>query len=70
VGGGQGEFPASVAGRLVELLAQPVPLGPQLRRGQPLEIGAVGGVDGQGLAAIPRQGLGELQVGIRLLLIG
>ena len=51
-------------------MAEPVPLGPQLGRGQPLEIGAVGGVDGQGLAASPRQGLGQLQVGIRLVAVG
>ena len=61
---------AAVAGGLVELAAQPVPLGPQLGRGQPLEIGAAGGVDGQGLAASPRQGLGQLQVAVGLLPVG
>jgi hypothetical protein len=30
VGGRPGQFPAAVAGSLVELAAQPVPLGPQL----------------------------------------
>jgi hypothetical protein len=69
VGGGPGEFAAAVAGGLVELLAKPVPLGPQLTSGQPLEIGAVGGVDGQGLVPSSGQGLGQLQVGIRLLSI-
>jgi hypothetical protein len=38
VGGGPGQFAAAVAGGLVELAAQPVPLGPQLRGGQPLQI--------------------------------
>jgi len=69
VGGGPGEFAAAVAGGLVELLAKPVPLGPQLTSGQPLEIGAVGDVDGQGLVPSSGQGLGQLQVGIRLLSI-
>jgi hypothetical protein len=53
VGGGPGQLAAAVTGRLVELAAQPVPFGPQLRRGQPLEIGAGGGVDGQPLATRP-----------------
>ena len=70
VGGGPGQLPAAVAGGLVELAAQPVPLGPQLGRGQPLEIGAAGGVDGQGLAASPGQGLGQLQVAVGLLPVG
>jgi hypothetical protein len=52
------------------MLAKPVPLGPQLGRGQPLEIGAGGGVDGQGLAAGPGQGLGQLQVPVGLLPVG
>jgi hypothetical protein len=51
LGGGQGllavdggplELAGAVAGRLVEQAAQPVPLGPQLGRGQPLEIGLLG----------------------------
>jgi hypothetical protein len=67
VGGGPGEFAAAVAGGLVEPLAEPVPLGPQLTRGQPLQVRAGGGVDGQGLATSPGQRLSELQVGIRLL---
>jgi hypothetical protein len=67
VGGGPGQLAAAVAGGLVELVAQPVPLGPQLRGGQSLEIGTVGGVDGQGLAARPGQGLGQLQVAVRLV---
>jgi hypothetical protein len=70
VGGGPGQVAAAVAGGLVELLAEPVPLGPQLTSGQPLEIGAAGGVDGQGLPAGPGQGLGQLQIGIRLLSVG
>jgi hypothetical protein len=41
VGGGPSEFAAAVAGSLIELAAKPVPLGPQLRRGQALEIRAV-----------------------------
>jgi hypothetical protein len=44
VGGGPFELAAAVAGGLVELATKLVPLGPQLRRGQPLEIGAAGGV--------------------------
>ena len=32
VGGGPGQLPAAVAGGLVELAAQPIPLGPQLGR--------------------------------------
>jgi hypothetical protein len=39
-GGGPGKLPAAVTGGMIQLAAQPVPLGPQLRRGQPLEIGA------------------------------
>jgi hypothetical protein len=66
VGGGPGELAGAVAGGLVELVAEPVPLGPRLRRGQPLEVGAAGSVDGQGLAASPGQGLGQLQIGIGL----
>ena len=46
VGAGPGELAGAVPGSLVELVAQPVPLGTQLGRGQPLEIGVVGGVDG------------------------
>ena len=42
VGGGPGQLAAAVAGGLVELAAEPVPLGPQLGRGQPLEIGLLG----------------------------
>jgi hypothetical protein len=59
-----------VAGGLVELAAQPVALGPQLGRGQPLKIRAAGGVDGQGLAARPGQGLGQLHIPIGLLAVG
>ena len=70
VGGGPGQLPAAVAGGLVELPAEPVPLGPQLGRGQPLEIGAAGGVDGQPLAASPGQGLGQLQIAVGLVPIG
>jgi hypothetical protein len=54
VGGGPGQLAGAVAGGLVELAAEPVPLGPQLGRGQLLEIGAALGVDGQGLATSPR----------------
>jgi hypothetical protein len=45
VGAGPGELAGAVAGGLVELAAQPVPLGPQLGRGQLPEIQAVGSVD-------------------------
>ena len=55
VGDDPGQLAGTVAGGLIQLAAQPVPLGPQLGRGQPLEIGAAGGVDGQGLAARPGQ---------------
>jgi hypothetical protein len=70
VGGGPGQLAAAVAGGLVEPLAKPVALGPQPGRGQPLEVQAAGGVDGQGLAPSSGQGLGQLQVAIRLLPIG
>jgi hypothetical protein len=70
VGGGPGEFLAAIPGGLVELAAQPVPLGPQLGRGQPPQIRAAESVDGQGLAARPGQGLGELQVPIGLVAVG
>jgi hypothetical protein len=69
VGGDPGQLAGAVLGGLIQLAAEPVPLGPQLTSGQPLEVGAVGGVDGQGLAPSSGQGLGELQVGIRLLSI-
>jgi hypothetical protein len=67
VDGGPGQLPAAIPGGLIELAAQPVPLSPQLRRGQPLEIGAAGGVDRQRLAANPGQGLGQLHIPVRLL---
>jgi hypothetical protein len=70
VGGHPGQLMGAVSGGLVELLAEPVPLGPQLRHGQPLEVGAAGRVDSQRLAAGPGQGLGQLQVAIGLLPIG
>jgi hypothetical protein len=35
VGGGPGQLVAAVVGGLIELQAEPVPLGPQLGRGQP-----------------------------------
>jgi hypothetical protein len=70
VGGSPFQLPTAVAGGLIQLAAQPVPLGPQLRRGQPLEIQTAGGVDGQGLPTGPRQGLGQLQVAVGLLPIG
>jgi hypothetical protein len=70
VGAGPGQLPAAISGHLVELATQPVPLGPQLRCGQPLEVGAALGVDGQGLAAGPGQGLGQLQVGVGLVAVG
>jgi hypothetical protein len=38
--------------------------------GQPLEIGAAGGVDGQPLAPSPGQGLGQLEVGVGLVSVG
>jgi len=67
VDGGTGQLAAAVAWGLVELAAQPIPLGPQLGRGQPYEIRAAGGVDGQPPPAGPGQGLSQLQIGIRLL---
>jgi hypothetical protein len=70
VGGGPGELAGAIPGRLVELAAQPVPLGPQLGRGQPLQIGTAGSVGGQGLTTSTGQGLGQLQVGVGLLPIG
>ena len=53
VGGGPGQLPGAVPGGLVKLVAQSVPLGPQLGRGQPPQVQAARGVDGQGLAASP-----------------
>ena len=44
VGGGPGQLAAAVPGGLVELAAQPIPLSPQLGRGQPLEVGALASV--------------------------
>jgi hypothetical protein len=70
VGGDPGQLAAAVPGGLVELAPQPVPLGPQLRCGQPPQVRAGGGVDGQGLPAGPGQGLSQLQVGVRLLAVG
>jgi hypothetical protein len=70
VDGGPFQLPGAVAGGLVELAPEPVPLGPKLGRGQPLEIGAAGSVDGQPLAASPGQGLGQLQVAVRLVAVG
>jgi hypothetical protein len=70
MGGGPGQLPAAIPGGLVELAAESVPLGPQLRRGQPLEVWAGGGVERQGLAASPGEGLGQLQVAVRLLPVG
>jgi hypothetical protein len=70
MGSGPAQLPAAVAGGLVELAPQPVPLGPQLTSGQPLEIGAAGGVDGHPLAAGPGQGLSELQVAVGLVPVG
>ena len=70
VGGGPGQLAATVPGRLVELAAQAVAFGPQLRRGQPLEIWVAGGVDGQRLAARSGQGVGQLQVGVGVFPVG
>jgi hypothetical protein len=67
VGGGPGQLPAAVVGRLVELAAQPVALAPQLRRRQPLYIQTAGGVDRQLLATGPGQGLGQLHIAVGLL---
>jgi hypothetical protein len=67
VDGGPGQLAAAVKGSLVELAAQPIPVGPQLGRGRSLEVWAVRGVNGQGLAPSPRQRLGQLQVTVRLL---
>ena len=47
------ELPGAVAGGLIQLATQPVPLGPQLSGRHSWEIGAAGGVDGQGVAASP-----------------
>jgi hypothetical protein len=69
VDGGPGQLAGAIAGGLVELSAQPVPLGPQLTSRHLLEIWAAGGVDGQALAPSPRQGLGQLQVPVGLLAI-
>ena len=70
VGGGPGQLAGAIPGGLVELATQPVPLGPQLRRRQPPQIQAAGGVDGQGLTTSTGQGLGQLQVGVGLLPVG
>jgi hypothetical protein len=67
VGGGPGQLPAAIPGGLVELAAQPVPLGPQLRRGQLPQVQAGGSVDGQPLPAGPGQGLGQLHIPVGLL---
>ena len=67
VGRGPGQLTAAVAGGLVELAAQPIPLGPQLPCREQSEIWATGGIDGQPLAASPRQDVGELQVGVGLV---
>src|SRR5829696_8433582 len=52
--GGPGQFPAAISRGLVQLAAEPVALGPQLTSRHSWEIGAAGGVDGQGLAPSPR----------------
>jgi len=67
VGGGPGQLAAAVTRGLVELATQPIPLGPQLTGRESLEIWAARGVDGQGLAAGPGQGLSELQVSVGLV---
>jgi hypothetical protein len=67
VGGGPGQLPAAVTGHLIKLATEPVPLGSQLGGGQSLQIQAAGGVDGQGLPAGPREGMGELQVDVGLV---
>jgi hypothetical protein len=67
VGAGPGKLTAAVAGGFVELAAEPVPLGPQLRRRQLSQVQAARGVDGQGLPTSPGQGLGQLQIPIGLL---
>jgi hypothetical protein len=67
VGGGPFEFAAAVARGLIKLVTEPVPLGPQLGGGQPLEVWAVGGVDGQPLATGPGQRLSQLEVAVGLL---
>ena len=46
--------PAGAVLAALQLVAEPVALGPQLGRGQPLQVGAAGGVNGQALAAGPR----------------
>jgi hypothetical protein len=40
--GGPAQLPAAVARGLIQLAPQPVPLGPQLTSGQPLELGLLG----------------------------
>jgi hypothetical protein len=70
LGGGPLQLPAAIPGSPIQLVAEPVPLGPQLRGGQPLEIRAVGGVHGQGLPASPGQRVGQLQIAVGLLPIG
>jgi hypothetical protein len=70
VDGGLGQLAAAVAGSLIQLAAELVPLSPQLTGRQSLEIGATRSVNGQGLPAGPGQGLGQLQIAIRLVAIG
>jgi hypothetical protein len=54
VGGGPGQLAAAVAGSLVELAAQPVPLSAQFPCREQLEIGAAEDVDRQRLATSSR----------------
>jgi hypothetical protein len=53
--GGQAQLPRPVRWTLGAELGEPVAFGAQLPRGQPPHVGQIGGVGGEGLAAVTRQ---------------
>jgi hypothetical protein len=67
VGGGAGQLAGAIMGGLVELAAQPVPLGPQLTSRHSLRSRLFEVSMARGLAASPGQGLGQMQVAVGLL---
>ena len=69
-GTGPRKLPRPIPRGLIQEAAEPVPLGPQLSRGQPAQVQAARGVDRQVLVAGAGQGLGQLQVAVRLLAVG
>jgi hypothetical protein len=64
------KLPGPIARGLVQQAAQPVAFGPQLGSGQPPQVQAAGGVDGQRLLAGARERLGELVVAVAGLPVG